>query len=107
MGWVTASTGSGAVLQAWVVLRMAKLTRAGCCTPQGEEILECSQVILAMGHSARDTFAELHRLGLPMEAKAFSVGGRIEHPAALIDRAQYGLQPAYHGLGRRTTISAT
>ena len=68
-------------------------------TPAGEEVLECSQVILAIGHSARDTFAELHRLGLPMEAKAFSVGARIEHPAALIDRAQYGAFAGHPALG--------
>ena len=68
-------------------------------TPAGEEGLECSQVILAIGHSARDTFAELHRLGLPMEAKAFSVGARIEHPASLIDRAQYGDFAGHPALG--------
>ena len=59
-------------------------------------------MILAIGHSARDTFEELHRLGLPMEAKAFSVGARIEHPAALIDRpsmaASPGTQPWGGGL---------
>ncbi len=55
-----------------------------------ESRLEAEQVILAVGHSARDTFAMLNELGLPMEAKAFSVGARIEHPQALIDRARYG-----------------
>ena len=47
-------------------------------------------VVLAVGHSARDTFEMLDSLGLPMEAKAFSVGARIEHPQNLIDAAQYG-----------------
>ncbi len=62
-------------------------------------------MILAIGHSARDTFQELHRLGLPMEAKAFSVGARIEHPASLIDRAQYGDFAGHPALARRTTSS--
>lgn len=55
----------------------------------GEEI-EAGAVVLAIGHSARDTFAMLHGLGLAMVQKPFSIGCRIEHPQALIDRAQYG-----------------
>lgn len=81
------------------LLREGKLTGLRLRTPSGEEVLECSQVILAVGHSARDTFEELHRLGLPMEAKAFSVGARIEHPASLIDRAQYGAFAGHPTLG--------
>lgn len=81
------------------LLREGKLTGLRLRTPSGEEVLECSQVILAVGHSARDTFEELHRLGLPMEAKAFSVGARIEHPASLIDRAQYGTFAGHPALG--------
>ena len=81
------------------VLKDGRLAGLRLRTPQGEEILECSQVILAIGHSARDTFEELHRLSLPMEAKAFSVGARIEHPAALIDRAQYGSFAGHPALG--------
>ena len=68
-------------------------------TPEGEELLECSQAVLAVGHSARDTFQELYRMGLPLEAKAFSVGARIEHPASLIDRAQYGEFVGHPALG--------
>ena len=68
-------------------------------TPEGEELLECSQAVLAVGHSARDTFQELYRMGLPLEAKAFSVGARIEHPASLIDRAQYGEFAGHPALG--------
>ena len=52
--------------------------------------LNCSQVILAIGHSARDTFRYLHESGVPMEPKPFSMGVRIEHEQELIDRAQYG-----------------
>lgn len=60
-------------------------------SPDGaEETLETDAVILAVGHSARDTFEMLYGLGLPMEAKAFSVGARIEHPQKIIDAAQYG-----------------
>ncbi|WP_153116813.1 NAD(P)/FAD-dependent oxidoreductase [Rhodocyclus tenuis] len=55
----------------------------------GEEI-ESHHVVLALGHSARDTFAMLHEAGVAMEAKPFSVGFRIEHPQSLIDRARYG-----------------
>lgn len=47
-------------------------------------------VVLAIGHSARDTFQSLFTQNVPMEAKAFAVGLRMEHPRALIDRLQYG-----------------
>ena len=56
----------------------------------GEEIISCSRLILAIGHSARDSFEMLQRLGVPMEPKAFSMGVRIEHRQADIDRSQYG-----------------
>lgn len=59
--------------------------------PDGsKEILACRDLILAAGHSARDTFETLCAMGVAMQAKSFSVGARIEHPAALINRAQYG-----------------
>jgi uncharacterized FAD-dependent dehydrogenase len=47
-------------------------------------------VVLAIGHSARDTFEMLHQRGVYLEAKPFSVGFRIEHPQSLIDRARFG-----------------
>ena len=47
-------------------------------------------MMLATGHSARDTFEMLHRRGIPMTAKPFAVGARIEHPQRLINAAQYG-----------------
>ena len=68
-------------------------------TPEGEEDLPCGRVILAIGHSARDTFAMLQARGLPMEAKPFAVGVRIEHPRAQIDRAQYGTFAGHPALG--------
>ncbi len=55
-------------------------------------LIPCSRVILALGHSARDSFEQLHALGIPMEAKAFSMGVRIEHRQAAIDESQYGAQ---------------
>ena len=52
--------------------------------------LAASQVVMALGHSARDSFAMLHTRGVAMEAKPFSIGFRIEHPQGLIDRARWG-----------------
>lgn len=57
-----------------------------------EEFLETQTAVFAIGHSARDTFQTLYTRGLQMEAKAFAVGVRIEHPQEMIDRAQYGGQ---------------
>lgn len=54
------------------------------------EYLETDTLILAIGHSARDTFSMLYDSGLKMEQKPFSIGVRIEHPQEMIDRAQYG-----------------
>ena len=51
---------------------------------------ECSTLVLALGHSARDTFELLRNKGLPMEPKAFAVGMRIEHPQSLINNFAYG-----------------
>ena len=52
--------------------------------------LDADHVVLALGHSARDTFEMLHAQGVFMEAKPFSIGFRIEHPQSLIDRARFG-----------------
>jgi uncharacterized FAD-dependent dehydrogenase len=54
------------------------------------EYLAASHVVLAVGHSARDTFEMLHGRGVHVEAKPFSIGVRIEHPQSLIDRARFG-----------------
>jgi uncharacterized FAD-dependent dehydrogenase len=54
------------------------------------EYLQVDHVVLALGHSARDTFQELFNAGVYMEAKPFSVGFRIEHPQSVIDRARLG-----------------
>jgi len=54
------------------------------------ERIATRHVLLAVGHSARDTFEMLHKRGVYMEAKPFSIGFRIEHPQSLIDRARLG-----------------
>ena len=61
----------------------------GVTLESGEQI-DADHVVLALGHSARDTFAMLHERGVFMEAKPFSIGFRIEHPQSVIDRARYG-----------------
>ena len=64
-------------------------TEAPQMAPRREEIAT-ERVVLALGHSARDTFAVLRDAGVAMEAKPFSIGFRIEHPQGLIDRARFG-----------------
>jgi uncharacterized FAD-dependent dehydrogenase len=59
-------------------------------TLAGGETLASRHVVLALGHSARDTFEMLHARGVHMEAKPFSIGFRIEHPQSLIDHARLG-----------------
>ncbi|WP_404480234.1 NAD(P)/FAD-dependent oxidoreductase [Novosphingobium sp. BL-52-GroH] len=54
------------------------------------EFLETSHVIMAVGHSARDTFEVLHARGVYVEAKPFAIGVRIEHPQSWIDKARFG-----------------
>src|SRR6478672_11780047 len=54
------------------------------------ETIAADHVVLAVGHSARDTFHMLHERGVYMEAKPFSIGFRIEHPQSLIDRCRFG-----------------
>jgi len=61
--------------------------------------LPAEQVVLALGHSARDTFAMLHTRGVFMEAKPFSIGFRIEHPQGVIDRARWGRHAGHPLLG--------
>ncbi len=58
-------------------------------SPDGEYTLPAQAVVLAVGHSARDTFEALRAVGVPMEPKPFAVGVRIEHKQRAIDAAQY------------------
>ena len=61
--------------------------------------METDAVILAIGHSARDTITALYESGIKMMQKPFSVGARIEHPQALINKAQYGAFADHPALG--------
>lgn len=54
------------------------------------DVIEADHVVMAVGHSARDTFAMLRNAGVEMQAKPFSIGVRIEHPQSVIDTAQFG-----------------
>lgn len=56
----------------------------------GGEIVETDRAVLAIGHSARDTFELLHSLNIPMEPKAFAMGARIEHKQSMVNTSQYG-----------------
>ena len=54
------------------------------------ETISCDRLILALGHSARDTFKMLHDINIEIEQKSFSIGVRIEHPQEIINKSQYG-----------------
>jgi uncharacterized FAD-dependent dehydrogenase len=54
------------------------------------EVIDSDHVVLAIGHSARDTFQMLHDVGVYVEAKPFSMGFRVEHPQSIVDRARFG-----------------
>jgi len=76
-----------------------RLTAVAVTGPEGSYTLPARQVILAPGHSARDTFAMLHAAGAAMEQKPFAVGVRIEHRQADMDAAQYRTYAGHPGLG--------
>ncbi len=59
-----------------------------------QSVISCGAVVLAIGHSARDTVETLYKLGVPMEAKPFAVGLRVEHPQRFINESQYGTADA-------------
>lgn len=79
-----------------LVIRNGRLT--GAIVNDGE-LIETDTLVLALGHSARDTFEMLHRHDIAMEPKALSIGVRIEHPQTLIDAAQYGRFAGHPRLG--------
>jgi uncharacterized FAD-dependent dehydrogenase len=70
----------------------------GVTLKNGEHIAT-KYIVLAVGHSARDTFEMIHKRGIYIEAKPFSIGFRIEHPQSLIDRARYGKNAGNPQLG--------
>lgn len=75
----------------------------------GSERIDTQAVVPAIGHSARDTFEVLLHRGIPMEAKAFAVGLRVQHPQTLINMSQYGMEeceelgPASYKVARQTS----
>jgi hypothetical protein len=71
-----------------------KLTALEVQGPEDTYIIETDTAVLALGHSARDTFTMLHQRGVPMEQKQFAMGVRIEHLQADITRSQYGAEIA-------------
>ena len=72
------------------------------CGPGGEYSLPCHQLVLALGHSARDTAEALYAQGVHMEPKPFAVGVRIEHRQADVDAAQYKEYAGHPALGAAT-----
>ena len=76
-----------------------KITAAVVESDGKSETIETDCIILAIGHSARDTFEMLYENKLPIEAKPFSVGARIEHLREAVDRAQYGKFAGNKALG--------
>ena len=95
--------------------RLEGITVSSCRTSDDEEgknetrFIPANALILAIGHSARDTFTMINEAGLEMQQKPFSIGVRMEHPQALIDASQYGpenagkLPPADYKLNCRTS----
>ena len=79
--------------------RLAGITAAG---PDGPYALPCRHLVLCPGHSARDTFEMLYARGVPMEAKPFAVGVRVEHRQADCDAAQYKQYAGHPGLPAST-----
>ncbi len=83
----------GAQYRFWARLEDVRFDHQGrvCAAvlASGEE-LPCEALVLAPGHSARDTFEMLHRRGVALRQKPFAMGVRVEHPQDLIDRSQYG-----------------
>jgi uncharacterized protein len=69
---------------------VARDGRISALVVNGAEELACDRLVLATGHSARDTYELLEHRGIPLQRKAFAMGLRVEHPQELIDSIQYG-----------------
>ncbi len=83
-----------------LIIEQGRIVGAVLMSADGSrEILQTGHVILAVGHSARDTFEMLHSLGVPMIRKPFSIGARIEHSQKMVDRSQYGSAAGHPALG--------
>ena len=73
-----------------IIRKDGRVTAAEVEHKGSRSLIECREIVLAVGHSARDTFELIHNMGVRTEPKAFSVGMRIEHLRENIDRSQYG-----------------
>ncbi|MDO5444101.1 MAG: hypothetical protein Q4F31_00585 [Eubacteriales bacterium] len=73
-----------------LIIENGKLTGITVSGIDGEKLISCRNLILSIGHSARDTFEMLERAYVPMERKIFSMGTRIEHLQRELNIAQYG-----------------
>lgn len=82
-----------------IITEKNSLTGLKIKTPEGEYVLPVSNAVLAIGHSARDTYEMLLNKGVTATPKAFAVGVRIEHPRKMIDEALYGRFAGTKGLG--------
>lgn len=78
-----------------VVIERGQLTGLQVQGPEGRYLLGTDTAVLAVGHSARDTFEMLHRVGVPMRQKPFAMGVRIEHLQRDITLSQYGAEVAW------------
>lgn len=74
-----------------IITSDGRLTGLTCETPEGKRVFETDAAVFAIGHSARDTFMMLDEAGVPMSAKDFAVGIRVQHHQDDIQLAQYGL----------------
>lgn len=73
-----------------IIVEQGSLKAIRVETEKGEQTIDCDRLVLAVGHSARDTFEMLKSRGLTIEPKPFAMGVRIEHPQELINKGQYG-----------------
>ena len=95
-GLVLEPEGNGQMAVRGLQVQDLSVTEAGS---PATTTLPARHVVLAMGHSSRDTFALLHERGVFIEPKPFSVGVRIEHPQSVIDRARWGRHAGHPLLG--------
>jgi len=83
-----------------LIVDHGRIVGAALVGPDGsKELLQTHHIILAVGHSARDTFEMLHEMNVPMIRKPFSIGARIEHSQKMVDRSQYGSAAGHPALG--------
>ncbi len=82
-----------------IITHEGAVAGAVCESEKGRMDIDTEDIILAVGHSARDTFEMLHKMGVKMSQKPFSIGARIEHPQEMINRSQYGACAGHPALG--------